>query len=655
MHTKSTLIIKIIYTMLFLIFSTGNLSAKIVLIPAFDGLIIPIVVTPDTIAPTKPRLFTSSPTTTFAESVSLNIRGEAGSKVLVNGRVVGTIDGSGKITITLNTSGANGVKNFSIRLRDSSGNTSNALNISIKKIPDPKFDTEYRGLTFYQQNMESSDYKLNQLTNAEFNALNSEVKLQVANKLLTSLFFGYPLQELKEKIGNGDFLSSVRNKLEVETTDKGWVEDYILDDTVFRQTNNQYYIPQATTILTRFYAMKDLDKYFFNNWVAYILTQTIMFSPAYELSSTHTPDISGVYNQLVVMLENNGGMRFSTYVHMMSEDNWRRFRSPEDNGREMLEIYLLDGNDKHVPFAGKALKNWKLNKDGDTLEVGLNQNTIPLDTLTNFFGGNAVVTGEDFYRELVKSNRFTKGVTRRLVNFFFPEKSNSKQQAITNSIVSSNPETWQDILTQILFSEEYLLHNNRAKSAEETFFSLAKKMEFRNRRFTFYTFKSELEKMHQASMKYKLGKIKRVPLDTLSFAYYHKFIRERILIKPANIKQTNPNNYDYFGWMPSFISNDKFTPNSNNHTATLRSFVDYLFEATIARKATNSEHNLFKNHMIEERGGKQVFRSVFNMFIIRDDPEDQATRRERYRSYIARVVLDYISRLDLTYTQREVN
>ncbi len=641
--------------MLFLILSTGNLSAKIVLIPAFDGLIIPIVVTPDTIAPTKPRLFTSSPTTTFAESVSLNISGEAGSKVLVNGRVVGTIDGSGKITITLNTSGANGVKNFSIRLRDSSGNTSNALNISIKKIPDPRLGTEYRGLTFYQQNMESSDYKLKQLTNAEFNALNSEVKLQVANKLLTSLFFGYPLQELKEKIGNGDFLSSVRSKLEVETTDKGWVEDYILDDTVFRQINSQYYTPQATTILTRFYAMKDLDKYFFNNWVAYILTQTIMFSPAYELSSTHTPNISGVYNQLVVMLENNGGMRFSTYVHMMSEDNWRRFRSPEDNGREMLEIYLLDADDKHVPIAGKALKNWKLNKDGDTLEVGLNKNTIPLDTLTNFFGGNAVVTGEDFYRELVKSNRFTKGVTRRLVNFFFPEKSNIKQQAITNSIVSSNPETWQDILTQILFSEEYLLHNNRAKSAEETFFSLAKKMEFRNRRYTFGNFKSELEKMHQASMKYKLGKIKRVPLDSLSFAYYNKYIRERILVKPANIKQTNPNSYDYFGWMPSFISNDKFTSNSNNHTATLRSFVDYLFEATIARKATNSEHNLFKNHMIEERGGKQVFRSVFNMFITRNDPEDQASRRETYKSYIARVVLDYISRLDVTYTQREVN
>ena len=654
MHTKSTPM-KIIYTILFLILSTGNLSAKIVLIPAFDGLIIPIIVTPDTIAPTKPRLFTSSPTTTFEESVSINIRGEAGTKVLVNGKIVGIIDGSGKITIILNTSGGNGVKNFSIRLRDSAGNTSSALNISITKVTDPKFDTEYRGLTFYHQNIEPSNYKLNQLTDAEFNALSSEVKLQVANKLLTSLFFGYPLQELKEKIGNGDFLSNVRSKLEVETTNKGWLEDHILDDTVFQQYDSSWYTPQVITILTRFYAMKNLDKYFFNNWVAYILTQTIMFSPAYELSSTHTPDVSGVYNQLVVMLENEGSMRFSTYVHMMSEDNWRRFRSPEDNGREMLEIYLLDANDNHVPMAGQALKNWKLNTDGDTLEVGLNQNTIPLDTLTNFFGGDTVITGEDFYRELVKSSRFTKGVTHRLVDFFFPEKTTSKRQAITNSIVSSRPETWQDILLQILFSEEYLLHNNRAKSAEETFYSLAKKMEFRNRRDTFRYFQVGLQDMHQASMKYKLGKLERVPLDSLSFAHYHSYTREGVLIRQANPERTNPDSWDYHGWMPSFISNDNFTPNSNNHTATLRSFVNYLFEATVSRKATNSEHALFKNHMIEEDDGEQVFRYDFNIFVTRNDPEDQASRRERYKGYIARVVLDYISRLDVTYGQREVN
>jgi len=60
---------------------------------------------------------------------------------------------------------------------------------------------------------------------------------------------------------------------------------------------------------------------------------------------------------MVTALNDQEGLRFITYKHMMSEDNWRRFRSPEDNGREMLEIYNLDFNDAHVPISAKALQN----------------------------------------------------------------------------------------------------------------------------------------------------------------------------------------------------------------------------------------------------------------------------------------------------------
>jgi hypothetical protein len=510
--------------------------------------------------------------------------------------------------------------------------------------------TEYKGLVFYYKNMPSSAYRLNQLTDSEFNALDSDKQLQIANKLLNSLFFGYPLKILKEKIKSDSFLSTLRSGLDIDSTDKEWLENHILDDTVFRQFQSPSYEPQAITILTRFYAMQDLDKYFLQNWIAYILTQTIMFSPAYELSSTHTPNISRVYNRLVTMLENESGMRFITYVHMMSEDNWRRFRSPEDNGREMLEIYLLDADDTHVPLAGKALQNWKLNTDSDTLEVGLNRNTTPLSLF-----GTTVYNGDDFYRELAKSNAFTSGVTSRLVDFFFPEKSSTQKASIVSSIVSSKPETWQDILLQILFSEEYLLNNNRAQSAEETFFSLTKKVHFRNRRSTFYYLKEALEDMHQATMKYKLGKLERVPLDTLSFAHYHKNIRENILLQQANPEQDDPDSWNYDGWQADFISFDKFTYNSNSDTESLKGFVDYLFESTVARQATTSEQQLFKEHMIESRDGKQLFRYEFNMFVTYDDLDIQHGEREERKGNIAIIVLDYISRLDLTYRQREVH
>jgi hypothetical protein len=510
--------------------------------------------------------------------------------------------------------------------------------------------SEYKGLVFYYKNIDPSQYKLKQLTDAKFNELDKTTQLQVAHTLLNTLFFGYPLNTLKEKIDNGDFLSAVREGLQKELTDKAWLEEYILDDAVFTQYDSSWYEPQAITILTRFYAMKKLDKYFLQNWIAYILTQTIMFSPAYELSSTHTPNISGVYNRLVTMLENESGMRFITYVHMMSEDNWRRFRSPEDNGREMLEIYLMDTDDTHVPLAGQALKNWKLNTDSDTLEVSLNRNTEALRLF-----GTTVYTGEDFYRELAKSSSFAPGVTRRLVDFFFPEKSETEKTSITDSIVASSPETWQDILLQILFSETYLLHNNRAQSAEETFYSLAKKIDFRHRRNTFYYLKENLEKMHQATMKYKLGKIERVPLDTLSFANYHKYIRESILLNKADSEQTDPDSWSYDGWQESFISFERFDTNSSDDTKSLESFVDYLFEATIGRRADSAEQALFRNHMIESRDGKMLFKYTFNMFATYDDPQKEIEEQEERKENIATIILDYISRLERTYRQREVN
>ena len=529
------------------------------------------------------------------------------------------------------------------------GGSGGALGSTQSKNSD--YQLSYKGLTFFYQNKTSSQYGLAQLSNDDFNALSDENRLQVADKLLTTLFFGYPLKALKDKIATGNFIDSLHSELNKDSTDKEWLENYILNDEEFRQFQSSYYEPQAITILTRFYAMKKLDKYFLNNWIAYILTQTIMFSPAYELSSTHTPNISGVYNRIVNLLEQEAGIRFITYVHMMSEDNWRRFRSPEDNGREMMEIFLQDTDDSHVPIAGKALQNWKLNTDSDTLEVGLNKNTTPLSLF-----GTTIYNGDDFYRELVKSKYFTRGVTNRLVDFFFPEKSMAEKNSIESAIVKSNPETWQDILLQIIFSKEYLLHNSRAKSAEEEFYSLAKKMNYLHRRNTFYDLKSYLEKMHQASMKYKLGKLERVPLDTLSFAYYHKYIREYILMKRANPDYIDDHNsWSHFGWIDDYISFDKFIYDENDDVSSLKNFVDYLFKSTVTRVATPSEQLLFKNHMIENRDGEDVFLYEFDMFTQNNDPQVEATRRENNKRNIARTVLDYISRLDITYSMREVN
>jgi len=554
------------------------------------------------------------------------------------------------MTVLLTNCGGGGASNTDANSNGT--NTPDTTTNGTNTNTDDEFSTsQYNGLNFYYKNMSSSGYRLKQLDDSTFNSLNDSQQLQVANKLLSTLFYGIPLKELQNKIDSGNFIENIRTGLNEDRTDKEWLENYILDNETFRQSD--YNEQVAVNILTRFYAMKELDSYFLKNWVAYILTQTIMFSPAYELESTHTPNIARVYNRLVTMLNVDSGMRYISYVHMMSEDNWRRFRSPEDNGREMLEIFTLDMDDSHVPLAGKALQNWKLDRESDTLVVSLNQNRKPLKLF-----GKTIYNGDDFYREMAKSDLFTKGVTTRLVSFFFPNTSSTKKTQITNSILSSKPETWQDILLQIVFSEEYLLHSTRAKSAEELFFSMAKKIDFKHRSGTLHEFKDALEDMHQASMKYKLGKLNRVPLDTLSFANYHKYMRERMLLRKSDPKaNTDYDAWNRQGWSEDFVANSNYSFNEEDGIASLESFIQYLFNATISRNANAEEMRLFKEHMLRDKSDTnktQILDYSFDLLTTRDDAQEQVDRRESRKRDIATIVLDYISRLSETYTLREV-
>ncbi len=517
----------------------------------------------------------------------------------------------------------------------------------LPKLKEPdKYDIEYKELSFYKKIKPYEEYKLGLLNDNDFNALNEAQKLQVANKLLETLFFGYEYRVLQEKIDSGNFISNLMSDLGKNLSNSEEIENTITDRDKFYYTTSDYVPLETNEILSRFYVMKKLDSHFLNHWISYILTQTIMFSPAQELESSQMPNIANVYNRIFTSLKDEEGMRFMTYIHMMSEDNWRRFRSPEDNGREMLELYLNDLDDNKVPLAAKALQNWKLDRRSFTLVVGLNENTKPIELFNT-----TIYNGDDFYRELVKSNQFTTGVTARLVDFFFPNADADKKANLTATIVSSKPETWQDILLQIVFSKEYLLHTNRAKSAEESFFSLTKKIDYKHFKYTFNTFRAELEKMNQASMKYKLGKLERVPLDTLSFVTYHSYIRERVLLLSSNPKYSDDySSYARRGWSSSFIDNKNFTFDADDAVKTLESFVEYLFLSTLSRSATNKELTLFKEHMIKD--AKLTY--TFNMLVTNKDKQVEDNRRLRNKVNIASVVLNYISRLDSLYLLKEV-
>ena len=212
-----------------------------------------------------------------------------------------------------------------------------------------------------------------------------------------------------------------------------------------------------------------------------------------------------------------------------------------------------------------------------------------------------------------------------------------------NDIVASNPQNWQDILIQLVFSQAYLFESDRAKSAEETFYSLAKKMEYKHYKNTFRNFSNALEDMHQAAMKYKLGKLKRVPLDTLSFITYHKYIRENMMLRFTDAEKLNNfTDYNSHGWKPSFIADDRFNVSQDDVKSTLDSMIHYLFESTISRKPTAAELALFEKHMLKTEEGILEYVSGFNLLKTSD------------RNNASVLILDYISRLNELYHYKKV-
>jgi hypothetical protein len=512
---------------------------------------------------------------------------------------------------------------------------------------DSKFNLVYKGLTYYQPDLSPSRYKLRQLSDTTFNNLSLTNKRKVADKLLASLFYGYPEPVLKEKISSGSFLCSVRQGLSQQRNNMAEVEEQIRDETKYYRDDNSWRPYEVADILARFNEMQELDIHYLNNWMAYILTQTILFSPAYELDSSHFPTIASVYNWLVMDMDDDVGMRYSTYLHMTSINNWRRFRSPEDNGREMMEIYAFNFSDPDVPKAATTLKNWFLDEDHDSLVIGLNENIIP----QNLFG-TTVTTGFDFYRELVKSNGFTSGVVRRLVDFFFTDYDDANKQRVTDLIVSSHPETWQDILLQIVFSEEYLLKVQRAKSAEELVFSLFKKLDFKHWEMQFYYFIDYLDEMHQASLKYKLGKLERTPLDVLSFAYYHKYIRQYILLQNicGTEEETTYQGWNTRGWRPSLVGDDRFIYDQYSPLSTLNSFINYLFTSIIHRPPSTEELHMFLDYMLDDNGG---YRWSYD-FNVKIDENHTFCDQIRRRQNTAEDVFEYLSRLSELYVFQEV-
>ena len=514
-----------------------------------------------------------------------------------------------------NKSGVEIAQSFNVKYTTSPINFGNiSFNTLAVKTDNRNDETTFNGLRVFAQVLNSNSYGLESITDSDFNGLSSENQHRLVSKLYASLFYGTSKIKIDALIDTGTFISNLQTTLDTPNLDIKSVEKIIAEkDYNWSQANGN-----REKILARLMHL-GLGKEYMRRWVAYVLSQNILFSPANSLETVENSDILGVYNRLVRLMDDDYSMQMITYLHTTSEENWRRFRSPEDNGREMLEIYTLDFNDSHVPKAAIALQNWRLNRRDNELIIDLNENDVPQELF-----GTTVTTGFDFYREMVKTQAFTKGIITRLVNQYFPEHTKIQQAQIITNILNSNPTRFEDILLQIVFSKEFLLHSSKIKTIEESAFSIAKSISFFDARNFFGYLRDSMDKMHQSPLNYKLGRDNLVPTDTLSFAYYYDFLRRRIM------NDTKGNNYDDWdgGWKQEFIS--KEIPN----TDTVNGLVDYLFMAVISRKASSEERNALADYAISK------------------SYDEMQTYNDRVG--VSKIVMEYLSRLSELYRFQKI-
>jgi len=138
--------------------------------------------------------------------------------------------------------------------------------------------------------------------------LSEEDRLYVARKLYSTIYKGVDYKTLKEQIEGKEFISDFAAKLNADVrqpvlTD---IETYVPYDPSLEDhrdgadSTERYAGNIKKEIYSRLFHTK-MGRRYFNEWIAYVLTQTILFSPAREVESvTPFPEfIRNVYYRLV--------------------------------------------------------------------------------------------------------------------------------------------------------------------------------------------------------------------------------------------------------------------------------------------------------------------------------------------------------------------
>ena len=330
------------------------------------------------------------------------------------------------------------------------------------------------------------------LSDQDLAALPAETQYAVANRLLGALYTGVaPANFFDLSAGfaaptvsaGQTFLARTRAALGQPLADRQPVVDHLAqtyDMDTWPQGAEAVIYPMALLWeLTRPEAPTGTDataghlsKDAFDLWMAYTLATTILFSPATELDSVDNQDAQKVLYRLNRGIAEDQPIDRIVYDHVTSQENWRRFRSPEDNTREMMEIFLGRFIDAEVPLAARACRNWGLTSgdEGYQLLKDYGENTTPVNVLDT-----TVTTCDEFYRKLTQHPRLLPTIAAALVNRFFSGAAADERSRLAKAYAETGPTTFRQLFTTILFSRDFLLRSARTLSLEESYFNLARR------------------------------------------------------------------------------------------------------------------------------------------------------------------------------------
>ncbi len=523
------------------------------------------------------------------------------------------------------------------------------------------------------------------LSQAEFNSLSPQAQYQVASKLYGTLFRGISAEDFFDlqagtanlKPKSSSFLTDTKRALSttlsadallaVETVIEGFdtegnpIEDdakYSFDDDT-RADENEKAMQLPLARIKEYPISRDL----YVQWIAYFLSNTIMFSPAVEMESTDTVDAQNMYRFLTTSVQKKSTVSQMVRSNLPSLARWRVSRSSENHALEAYELYLgLFQTAEDSVKGGIACKDFYLTDadSGYVISTTSLPNTEPQLILESYF----ITTCEDMYDVIAGHPLIMPRAAEVLVNYLFSGRSREDRVSIINAIVSSGAQTYEDIFTAMIFSKEYLLNTERPRSFEESLMPLldtlkwdpaARATDSVGKRIFEYMASGSTNPPNRSNVLYlgnkgwntmalKIGRLPDVPLDALSFANYHKGIREQLLL---NERSYDGSQLD----IPGLIykgDGDDADENLRDVIAqmNLTDYIHFLFLNTVQRKASADEVSglitIFDGLSLLEldTNGNQVIRP--------------STTNNRHNN-IAEVTFDYISRLPEFYYFKAIN